>query len=94
MAMIDTLKLARALRERGGFTPEAAEATAEAFSEALAGQVATKPDLEQLGHRLVQRMDKLAHDLTVRMFGFMLAITGLMNGFLFALLRIVPPPHP
>jgi hypothetical protein len=92
--MIDALKLARALRERGGFTPEAAEATAGAFNEALAERVATKRDLEQLEHRLMQRMDRLAHDLTVRMFGFMLAITAVMNGILFALLRLVPPPHP
>jgi hypothetical protein len=30
MAAIDTLKLARALRDRGGFSSDAAEATAEA----------------------------------------------------------------
>jgi hypothetical protein len=30
MAVIDTLKLARALRDKGGFTEAAAEATAEA----------------------------------------------------------------
>ncbi|MEI8396923.1 MAG: hypothetical protein WCF85_19515 [Rhodospirillaceae bacterium] len=34
---IDTLKLARRLRETAGFTPEHAEAAAEAFADAVAG---------------------------------------------------------
>src|SRR5579883_2157663 len=42
MAVIDTLRLARALRDRGGFTEPAAEATAEALNAALGGDVATK----------------------------------------------------
>ena len=46
MAVIDTLKLARALRERGGFPEEAAEATAEAINEALGAQMASKADLD------------------------------------------------
>ena len=45
MAIIDTLKLARALREKGGFSAEAAEATAEALNSALGADVATKADL-------------------------------------------------
>jgi|SRR5579862_34112 hypothetical protein len=46
MAVIDTLRLARALRDRGGFTEPAAEATAEALNAALGGDVATKGDVE------------------------------------------------
>jgi hypothetical protein len=48
MAMIDTLKLARALRERGGFPPEAAEATADALNQAFGAEVAAKADIERL----------------------------------------------
>jgi hypothetical protein len=58
MAIIDTLKLARALRDRGGFTPEAAEATAEALGEALGEQVASKADLDQATQRLEHRIDQ------------------------------------
>jgi hypothetical protein len=46
MAVIGTLRLARALRDRGGFTEPAAEATAEALNAALGGDVATKGDVE------------------------------------------------
>jgi len=45
MAVIDTLKLARALRDKGGFSADAAEATAEALNSALGADVATKADI-------------------------------------------------
>jgi hypothetical protein len=45
MAIIDTLKLARALHDKGGFTQEAADATAEAINAALGADVATKADI-------------------------------------------------
>jgi hypothetical protein len=44
---IDTLKLARRLRDTAGFTPEHAEAAAEAFADAVAGTaLATKEHLD------------------------------------------------
>jgi hypothetical protein len=49
MAVIDTLKLARALREKGGFSQEAAEAAAEALDNAFGDAAATKRDLTDLG---------------------------------------------
>ena len=52
MAVIDTLKLARALRDRGGFSQEAAEATAEALDNAFGDTAATKRDLTDLGTSL------------------------------------------
>jgi hypothetical protein len=52
MAVIDTLKLARALHDRGGFTQEAADATAQALNEALGADVATKSDITQLDSRV------------------------------------------
>lgn len=47
-APFDTLKLARALRDRAGFSQEHAEATADALAEVVAGQVATKQDIGNL----------------------------------------------
>ncbi|CCG08786.1 DUF1640 domain-containing protein [Pararhodospirillum photometricum] len=54
---IDTLKLARRLRDGAGFTPEHAEAAAEAFSDALTvTDLVTKDHLElklsEMEHRL------------------------------------------
>ena len=52
MAVIDTLKLARALHDKGGFTQEAADATAEALNTALGADVATKADIKLLDGKL------------------------------------------
>ena len=59
MAVIDTLKLARALHDRGGFTQEAADATAEALNEALGEDVATKADITQLDSRIKSDITQL-----------------------------------
>jgi hypothetical protein len=72
MAVIDTLKLARALRDRGGFTQNSAEATAEALNEALGVELATKADLRELELRLEARFDKLAGEI-VKLRGELLA---------------------
>ena len=47
-APFDTLKLARALRDRAGFSQEHAEAAADALAEAVSEQVATKQDVADL----------------------------------------------
>ncbi|HYZ42770.1 MAG TPA: hypothetical protein VE687_19405 [Stellaceae bacterium] len=52
MAVIDTLKLARALRDKGGFSQEAAEATAEALDSAFGDTAPTKRHLADLGTSL------------------------------------------
>ena len=52
MAVIDTLKLARALHEQGGFNQEAADATAEAINAALGEDVATKSDIKLLDSKI------------------------------------------
>jgi hypothetical protein len=67
MAIIDTLKLARELRDRGGFTQEAAQATAEALNSALGGQVASKADLDQAIERLGHRIEREIGKLTARL---------------------------
>jgi hypothetical protein len=43
--LFDTLRLSRMLRDKGHFTPEQAEALAEALGEAVQGDLATKADL-------------------------------------------------
>lgn len=63
MAVIDTLKLARALRDKGGFTDDAAEATAEAINEALGAQMASKADLDQAVERLDHRITDVRSEL-------------------------------
>jgi hypothetical protein len=48
MAAIDTLRLSRVLRDRAGFSQDAAEATAEALGAAIGGELATKADIAEL----------------------------------------------
>ena len=43
--LFDTLRLSRTLRDKGHFTPEQAEALAEALGEASQGDLAIKADL-------------------------------------------------
>ena len=47
-APFDTLKLARALRDKAGFSQEHAEATADALADAVSEQVATKQDIRDV----------------------------------------------
>jgi len=46
--LFDTLRLSRILRDKGHFTPEQAEALAEALGEVSHGALATKADLADL----------------------------------------------
>jgi hypothetical protein len=52
MAVINTLELARALHDKGGFSQEAADATAEAINAALGEDVATKSDIKLLDGKI------------------------------------------
>jgi hypothetical protein len=78
------LKLARRLREQAGFTPEHAEAAAEALAEALGGaDLVTKTDMPTGLRDLEQR-------LTIK-FGSMLMVAV---GVILAALRYFPATHP
>jgi hypothetical protein len=44
----DTLKFAQSLRDKANFSPTQAEGISQAFSEAIAGQLATRSDLMNL----------------------------------------------
>jgi Protein of unknown function (DUF1640) len=59
MAIIDTLKLARPLRDHGGFSQAAAEATAEALSSSFTEEVATKRDIDDLRAATKREIDDL-----------------------------------
>jgi len=63
MAIIDTLRLARALHDRGGFSQEAADATAEALNAALGEDVATKADIDGLKVATTASIDRLESKL-------------------------------
>ena len=52
MTVIDTLKLARALHNKGGFSQDVADATAEAINAALGEDVATKSDIKLLDGKI------------------------------------------
>jgi hypothetical protein len=67
MAIIDTLRLARALSDKGGFSINAAEATAAALNEALGEDVATKADIDRLETSTRANIDRLDSKLTVLM---------------------------
>ncbi|HWB49597.1 MAG TPA: hypothetical protein VG651_10845 [Stellaceae bacterium] len=62
-APFDTLRLARALRDKAGFSQEHAEATADALADAVAGQMATKQDLKDLAGELRSEIAALRTEL-------------------------------
>ncbi len=58
--LFDTLRLSRALREKGHFTPEQAEALAEALGEAAHDELATRADLAKLEAKIAQVRTSIA----------------------------------
>ena len=79
----DTLKLARRLREKAGFTPEHAEEAAEALAEAIGGA-------ELVTKRTCDWLRDLEQRLTIKVGGMMIVAVGI----LLAALRFLPAPHP
>lgn len=67
----DTLKLARALREKAQFTPEQAEGVADALAGAFQDRVATKDDLALLEQRL-----------TIKIGGMLVVAVGVLTALL------------
>jgi hypothetical protein len=62
-APFDTLKLARALRDKAGFTQEHAEAAADALAEVVVDQVATRQDIIELRTELRAEIAELRTEL-------------------------------
>jgi hypothetical protein len=52
--LFDTLRRSRTLRDNGHFTPEQAEALAEALGEAAHNDLATKTDLAKLEAKIAE----------------------------------------
>ena len=87
----DTLKLARQLREKAGFTPEHAEAAAEALAEAVgATELVTKADLNATKADLNAAKRDLELRLTIRMGGMLVVVVGII----LAAMRYFAFPHP
>jgi len=80
----DTLKLARRLRDKAGFTPEHAEEAAEALAEAIGGgELVTKADM-QIGLR------DLEQRLIIKVGGMLVVAVGII----LSALRFLPAAHP
>jgi hypothetical protein len=67
----DTLKLARALRDKAHFTAEQAEGVADALAGAFQDRVATKDDLALLEQRL-----------TIKIGGMLVIAVGVLTALL------------
>ncbi len=81
----DTLKLARALRDRAGFSQEHAEAAADALAEVLGEQVATKQDIKDLRTEIgalrtemVAGFRDVEQRLTIRLGGMLVVVPGVL----------------
>ncbi|MGH6801517.1 MAG: hypothetical protein ACRECZ_08915, partial [Methylocella sp.] len=61
--LFDTLRLSRTLRDKGHFTPEQAEALAEALGDAVQGDLATKADLAKLEAKLEAKIAEAKADI-------------------------------
>jgi hypothetical protein len=68
-APFDTLKLARALREKAKFTPEQAEGAADAIAEAVQSDLATRTDVVGAEQRLDGRLAGAEQRLDGRLTG-------------------------
>jgi len=64
--LFDTLRLSRKLRDKGHFTPEQAEAFAEALGEASQGDLATKADIAELRTEIAELRTLKAEIAAVR----------------------------
>ena len=68
--LFDTLRLSRTLRDKVHFTPEQAEALAEALGEAVQGDLATKADLDAAKSELKTEIADLRAELKTEIAGF------------------------
>jgi len=87
----DTLKFARALREKANMSAEQAEGVAEAFSGATSEQLATKADLDRSFAELRSEISGGKSELGAKIAGVRseLVLVKWMIGFMLALLVAV-----
>jgi hypothetical protein len=86
--LFDTLRLSRTLRDKGHFTPEQAEALAEALGEAAQGDLATKADLANLEAELKADIAEVKADILKWVVGAIGFQTVVILGALVSLARI------
>ncbi|MGH6847502.1 MAG: hypothetical protein ACREC0_08710 [Methylocella sp.] len=86
--LFDTLRLSRTLRDKGHFTPEQAEALAEALGEATQGDLATKADLARLEAELEARIAEAKADILKWVVGAIGFQTVVILAALVSLVRI------
>jgi len=102
VAPFDTLKLARALRDRANFTAEQAEGAADAIAEAVQNDLATRADvvdaelrlrgeLREAELRLDGRIEAAKAEVIKWMFGTIGFQTIVILGAIIALMRLVKP---
>lgn len=76
----DTLKLARALRDKANFTPEQAEGAADAIAEAIQTDLSTRADLIGVKSELLASIADAKAEVIKRVAGIVgfqtLAVTG------------------
>lgn len=86
--LFDTLRLSRTLRDKGHFTPEQAEALAEALGEAAHDNLATKTDLAALKADLKADIAEVKADILKWVVGAIGFQTVVILGALVSLARI------
>jgi hypothetical protein len=86
--LFDTLRLSRTLRDKGHFTPEQAEALAEALGEAAHDELATKADLAKLESGLEAKIAEVKADILKWVVGAIGFQTVVILGALVSLVRI------
>ena len=76
---LDTLKLARSLREKAKLSVEQAEGFADALAEAFQGDLATKGDLRELELRLKAEIESARTQVEAVKFDLLKWIVGLIG---------------
>lgn len=78
--LLDTLGLARRLRDRAGFSPEHAEEAAQAIADAFSGPVATRGDLIELRSGVRADLQELRTEVREEMSSLASELRGQMSG--------------
>jgi hypothetical protein len=76
--LFNTLKLTRALREKGRFAQEQAEGLPDALSESFEERVPTKQDMTNL----VSKLESLEQRLTIKVGGILIVAVGVLTGLM------------
>ena len=87
----DTLKFARALRDKAQMTNEQAESLTDALAEAMRDDLATKMDVRESELRLENKIEATKSEIIKWMFGTVGFQTQNILGAVIALARLIHP---